>query len=472
MMFGSAHARMGWVLFLLAVAGRSAAAPVILFIAGDPSHGPGEHRFPEGAALLATALNASGLPARAEVSAGWPEASALAAAQAVVLYSDGLDRHVAEGKVAALRQHVGAGKGLAVLHFALEPSRGPLADFLLESIGGRFETEWSVNPLWKMSEPLLAKHAVTQGVGAFAIDDEWYFHLRFRPGVTPVLQAVPPAGILGEDGPRSGNAAVRAALEKREPQTLGWVAGGDGRPRAFGFTGGHFHRNWSDDNFRKLVLNGIVWTAGLAVPAQGVSSTVAPMPRYPTIDEAIARGDTADVKLHLATDPARARRGKDEALTPLHQAILRNRTEIALLLLAAGADVDQPDRSKRSPLHLAVERNNVALLEALLARKAKPDVRDNAGWTPLHNAAAKDRVASARALLKGGANPMTLSERGGTPLHEAAASGSAEMVQLFLDAKVDPSVVSKLGVTALDIAREYKNEAALQLLSALPGAKR
>ncbi len=472
MTFRSARARTWATILGLLAASTLHAAPTILFIAGEPSHGPGEHRFPDGAALLATALNSSGLPLRAEVSAGWPAAAALGAAQTVVLYSDGLDRHVAEGKLDALRQHTAAGKSLVVLHFALEPSRGPLADYLLETIGGRFETEWSVNPVWKVQEPKLARHDVTRGVTPFAIDDEWYFHLRFHRDATPVLQAVPPTDILGEDGPRSGNPTVRAAVAKREAQTLGWVFGGGARPRGFGFTGGHFHRNWADDNFRKLVLNGIVWTAGLEVPAQGVASKVAPIPRYPTIDEAIARGDAADVKLHLAAEPASALRGKDEALAPLHQAILRNRNEIALLLLVAGADVDKPDRSQRTPLHLAVERNNVALLDALLAKKAKPDIRDKAGWTPLHNAAAKDRVAIARALLKGGANPMTLSERGGTPLHEAAASGSAEMVQLFLDAKVDPSIVSKTGVTALDIAREYKNEAAIKILSALPSAKK
>jgi uncharacterized protein len=193
---------------------------------------------------------------------------------------------------------------------------------------------------------------------------------------------------------------------------------------------------------------------------------VEPAPRHPTIVDAIARGDIADVKLHLAADPARRDGGKDDALTPLHQASLRNRTEIAVLLLEAGADVNRPDSSQRTPLHLAVDRNNPALIETLLQRKARTDGLDRFGWTVLHYAAAKDRVAVARALLAGGANPKALSERGGTPLHEAAASGSAEMVRLFLDAGVDPAVKSKLGVTALDIAREFKNEAAIALLTA------
>lgn len=161
-------------------------------------------------------------------------------------------------------------------------------------------------------------------------------------------------------------------------------------------------------------------------------------PRYVTIEEAIARGDLADVRAHLASDPTAATRAGKGGL-PLHQAILRNKAEIALLLLESGASADVPDRTARTPLHLAVERGNVALVTALLARHAKPNERDSLGWTPLHHAAAENKVAVARALLSGRADPKTLSERGGTPLHEAAASAGAEMIRLLLDAGVDPA---------------------------------
>lgn len=197
-----------------------------------------------------------------------------------------------------------------------------------------------------------------------------------------------------------------------------------------------------------------------------------PGPRYSTITEAIARGDLADVKLHLAADPSRRDGAKDAPLTPLHEAILRNRTEIAVLLLDAGADPNRTDSSQRTPLHLAVERGNLPLVETLLRRKVRPDELDRTGWTPLHHAAAKNQVAIARALLAGGANPKALSARGGTPLHEAAASSGAEMVKLLLAAGVDPAVVSQLGVTARDVAREFKNEAAIAILAARSGATR
>ena len=445
-------------------------APLILFVAGEPSHGPGEHRFPTGSRLLADALAASGLPLRTAVVQGWPDPARLAGAASLVLFSDGLERHVARDHAAALRRHTTAGRGLAVLHFALEPSPGELADTLLAVVGGRFEVDWSVNPVWRPTEVQLATHEVTRGVRPFSVEDEWYYHLRFQPGVIPVLQARPPPATLGQDGPRSGNPAVRAALARGEPQTLAWVFTGAGA-RTFGFTGGHFHRNWWEMNFRTLVLNALLWTAGVAVPPAGAASSLDPAPKHATIDEAIARGDLEDVRLHVKLRPAAVQGSPEAALAPLHQAILRNRNEIALFLLDAGAGVDAPDRSRRTPLHLAVERGNLALVEALLARRARPDELDKLGWTALHHAAAKDRVAIARALLKGGARAGALSERGGTPLHEAAASGSAEMVQLFLTAGVDPKIVSQLGVTALDIAREFRNEAAITLLAPLTPAR-
>ena len=46
--------------------------------------------------------------------------------------------------------------------------------------------------------------------------------------------------------------------------------------RGFGFTGGHTHANWGNENQRKLVLNAILWTAHVPVPKNGVESTATP----------------------------------------------------------------------------------------------------------------------------------------------------------------------------------------------------
>ena len=94
-------------------------------------------------------------------------------------------------------------------------------------------------------------------------------------GVTPVLTALPPKTTLERgDGPHSGNSAVREAIAKGEVQHVAWATERADGGRGFGFTGGHNHRNWGDDNFRRLVLNAIVWTAHAEVPEGGVQSTV------------------------------------------------------------------------------------------------------------------------------------------------------------------------------------------------------
>ena len=51
------------------------------------------------------------------------------------------------------------------------------------------------------------------------------------------------------------------------PETMMWST----RPhqnsgRGFGFTGGHKHQNWGNDNYRKAVLNEALWIAKAKVP--------------------------------------------------------------------------------------------------------------------------------------------------------------------------------------------------------------
>ncbi len=189
--------------------------------------------------------------------------------------------------------------------------------------------------------------------------------------------------------------------------------------------------------------------------------------KYATIDEAIARGDVADLKRHLQRDPSAAKGKPDARLAPLHQAILRRQVPMVALLLEHGADPSALDSSGRSPLHLAVDRGDVPVVQALVEFKADATIRDRTGWTPLHLAAAKDRLEIATLILDGGANPNLLSEGGGTPLHEAAASGSIEVIKLLLARGVDPTIRSKTNVTALDLTREYKHPEAEALLAAV-----
>jgi type 1 glutamine amidotransferase len=215
-------------------------------------------------------------------SNGWPQdaESAFDRAATVVIYSDGGPGHpfLRGDRLKTVGSLMKKGVGLACLHYAVEPTKEKGQKEFLDWIGGCFEQHWSVNPTWRPAFQPLPAHPITRGVKPFQLTDEWYFHMRFREGmqgVVPLLSAVAPAATVDRpDGPHSSNPAVRAAVQRGEPQVLAWAYERPGGGRGFGFTGGHFHRNWGDDDFRKVVLNAILWTAKIEVPPAGVQCAV------------------------------------------------------------------------------------------------------------------------------------------------------------------------------------------------------
>jgi type 1 glutamine amidotransferase len=275
--------------FLLGVA--SAAEKKVLLIAGPPSHGPGAHEHNAGILLIQKCL--AGVPdLRTEVTlGGWPkDSSAFDGAAAIIIFADGGPRHIAlQGDhLAILEQALAHGAGLGLLHYAVEPTLAKGQAEFLRWVGGAFEVHWSVNPHWDAAFTSLPNHPITRGVRPFTIRDEWYFNLRFADGmkgVTPLLVARPDASTTSRpDGDHSGNSTVRAQVARGDLQTVSWAYERPGGGRGFGFTGAHFHANWAQDDFRKLVLNAVLWLAKIEVPAGGVQSS-------PTATELIANLD-------------------------------------------------------------------------------------------------------------------------------------------------------------------------------------
>jgi type 1 glutamine amidotransferase len=261
----------------------SAADKKIVFIAGPPSHGPGAHEHRAGCLLLKSCLdNVAGVTS-VVYSNGWPDdANAFDGAAAIILYSDGGPGHpfLKDDRLKTIGALMDKSVGLACIHYAVEPTVEKGQKEFLDWIGGAFEVNWSVNPHWPADFKELPKHPITQGVKPFKIEDEWYFHMRFRDGmkgVTPILTAVPTASTTNRnDGPHEGNPVVRDAVAKGEPQHVAWACERADGGRGFGFTGAHVHNNWGDDNFRKLVLNAILWVAKADVPKDGVQSKSTP----------------------------------------------------------------------------------------------------------------------------------------------------------------------------------------------------
>lgn len=253
----------------------------IVFLAGLKSHAPRAHEHRAGCWLLSKCLNrshADKVVASVYYDNGWPEdPTAFDNANAVIIYSDGNAKHPLVEKMDHWKQFDQDGISLGCIHYAVEVPTGPTADALRKFIGGVFETFYSVNPHWEADFAKLPKHPITRGVKPFKIMDEWYYHMRFRDGmtnVTPILFATPPdeTRTAKWETHHGGNEHVKARMGMEE--TVMWASENKSGTRGFGFTGGHFHDNWSNDDFRKIVMNAILWVAKGDVPANGLTSTV------------------------------------------------------------------------------------------------------------------------------------------------------------------------------------------------------
>lgn len=254
----------------------------VVLIAGRKSHGQGEHEHFAGTWLLQQALMQNGINA-VMARDGWPKDEKIfEGTKAIMFYCDGGAGHPLIAKdggeqkrLALVQKYLKQGAGFACYHYGVEfpKNDGPS---VLPMLGGYFEPYWSVNPHWLAGFKELPKHPITNGVKPFTIQDEWYYHMRFQPdmkGVTPILTAVPPDGTRGKEGPdqpHGGNQYVRA--RKGQPEHMAWAYEREDGGRAFGFTGAHFHRNWGDENFRRLVVNSLLWVAKVEVPAAGAKT--------------------------------------------------------------------------------------------------------------------------------------------------------------------------------------------------------
>lgn len=244
----------------------------IVLVAGRISHGPGDHEFFAGSAILMKLLqqNKGVFPVMARD--GWPkDPKTFEDARSLVFYMDGGDGHpvLKDNHMDVIQKQLKAGAGFVNLHYAVEYPK-KFSDRILPWLGGYYETGFSINPHWKADFKALPDHPITRGVKPFSIQDEWYYNIRFSPdmkGVTTILKATPP------DETRRTEAA------KQNPGREEIVAWAFERPdggRSFGFTGGHTHKNWADENFRRLVINAIMWTAKIDIPEGGAKVDLDP----------------------------------------------------------------------------------------------------------------------------------------------------------------------------------------------------
>ena len=270
-------------LALFAVTAAAAEPKRILLIAGAKSHGPegnGIHDYAWSARLLKGLLERAAVREQVRVdliTGGWPGDEAIIdRANTIMIISDGRDGdryaealHLASpDRVATMQRQMARGCGFVTFHFStFAPDR--YAAEMLRWSGAYFDWENEGRREWYSAiktidaEVTLSSrdHPVIRGVKPFRLREEFYYNLRFAPGDPALthLLAVPALGGRAGDG-----------------NVVAWARTREDGGRSFGTTCGHFYDNWQNDHFRMLMLNALIWTAGLDVPADGVASSFLP----------------------------------------------------------------------------------------------------------------------------------------------------------------------------------------------------
>ncbi len=254
----------------------------VVLIAGTPSHGPGDHEFNAGVQLLAQCLaSAPDLEVVVQLD-GYPkDESVFDGAHGVVLYSDGGAGHpfIQQERLKRVGKLAASGVGIMCMHYAVEVPHDNGADEFRDWIGGCYEHQWSCNPMWEPEFTEFPEHPISRGVGPFSVRDEWYFNMRFRPemkGVTPILSAKPSDAVRNGPYVYPPGPYPHIQAAKGRAETTMWAVERPDGGRGVGFTGGHVHRNWLDNNYRKVVLNAILWIGQAEVPPNGVPSNLSP----------------------------------------------------------------------------------------------------------------------------------------------------------------------------------------------------
>lgn len=219
----------------------------------------GHHDYLGGCRLMQALLKQTPGVDAVLVNEEWPaDEKVFEGAAAVVFYTDGGGKqaYLASPEHVATVQKMADGKtGLVNIHQAVEFTPA-FAQQSMSWIGGVYNA-LSSRGHWDSVHDTFPKHAITSGVTPWKINDGWLNHFQFpaeMKGITPLVWS----GKEKLGSPEGGDKDVVA-----------WTYDRPSGGRSFSFSGLDAHSAWEQAGMRQLVINGVLWSAGVEIPAAG-----------------------------------------------------------------------------------------------------------------------------------------------------------------------------------------------------------
>ena len=257
----------------------NAAEPTrILIVVGPTNHPPGSHEVAAGGRLMQhCAEHMENVPGvKADVVYEWPAQALRDAAATVVFIGDTFPAGRfpnPQQNLADLEAMMKRGCGIVCVHYAtglLGEDVTKEGDHpLLRWMGGYFANRScphheSFAKIFDAATitPASPQHPIARGWREFTLKDEPYTNNYFGK----------------EDNKAAANVTVLATsmLPPNAPKSerVSWCIERPDGGRGFGIVMPHFYKNWANEDLRRFIMNGIVWSAKLDVPAEGVKTTL------------------------------------------------------------------------------------------------------------------------------------------------------------------------------------------------------
>lgn len=249
----------------------------ILIVVGPSNHPPGSHEVTAGGRLMEYCLeHATNLPGlKADVVANWPEDPAVReAASTIVFIGDTFPPNRLPNpkkNLAQLEQMMQRGCGIVCVHYATGLLGQDVAKDgdhpLLRWLGGYFANRScphheSIARIFQDATitPATPDHPISRGWKEFTLTDEPYINNYFGKDDNKLAPNV--------------TALATSMLPPKKPnrETVAWCIERPDGGRGFGIVMPHFYKNWGQEDLRRFILNGIVWTAKKEVPEEGVKT--------------------------------------------------------------------------------------------------------------------------------------------------------------------------------------------------------